>query len=347
MKTFKDYLIKSSCVLSILGIISCTHISSKENVDTKTVAVKTLQISNIEEEHQREYIGTVESDNSADLSFQVNGNIERIYVQEGQSVHKGQLLAKLNVTTFESQHKVAKAGFDRAQDAYNRLSKLYENNSLPEVKYVEAKSNFEQAEASMRIAKKNLDDCSLYAPFQGVIGKKVQEEGVNVMPGTPVFNLMSISTVKVKIAIPENEISSVFVGEECVVKISALGNQSYEGKVIEKGVVAHPVSHTYDIKVQLNNPQKEIMPGMVCKSYLLNKNKPGTIIVPLKAVQVDSSGKHFVWLVENNGKASYNPVSIGELVGNGIAIEKGLKEGDQLVVEGYQNLSPGTSVRSI
>lgn len=347
MKTFKNWLIKSSYILLVPGMVSCTHVRGKESADTKTVSVKTVRISSTDKVHQSEYIGTVESDNSADLSFQVNGNIEKIHVQEGQSVQKGQLLAKLNVATFESQYRATKAGFDQAQDAYNRLSTLYKSNSLPEIKYVEAKSNVEQAEANMRIAKKNLDDCSLYAPFQGVIGRKIQEEGVNVMPGTPVFNLMRISTVKVKIAIPENEISSVFTGEECVVKISALDNRSYTGKVIEKGVVAHPVSHTYDIKVQLDNPQKEIMPGMVCKSYLSDKNSPGTIIVPLKAVQADSSGKHFVWLVDSHGKASCNTVVIGKLTGNGIAIEKGLKVGDELVVEGYQNLSPGAAVRSI
>lgn len=347
MKDLKDCLMKSACGLLVLGLVACSHTSGSENTDARTVFVKTMEIVNTSTIYQREYIGTVESDNSVDLSFQVNGNIEQMYAKEGQSVAKGQLLARLNKATLESSYRSAKASLDQAQDAYDRLSRLYSNNSLPEIKYIEAKSALEQAASNERIALKNLNDCNLYAPFAGVIGKRVQEEGANVMPGTPVFNLMSISTVKVRVAIPENDISAVVIGDDCQIKITALGNRSFEGKVIEKGVVAHPVSHTYDIKIQLNNSQNEIMPGMVCKSYLLNKGLQGGIIVPLKAVQVDSSGKRFVWLVEETGKASYREVHIGELIGNGVLIENGLTDGEQLVVEGYQNLSPGAAVKEI
>ncbi|MDR1504367.1 MAG: efflux RND transporter periplasmic adaptor subunit [Prevotella sp.] len=346
MSTLKQNLLKGMLALFTLGLIACGNNSKEGNPEQKIVTVKTIQVQNLESTYQREYIGTIESNNSVDLSFQVNGNIEEIFVQEGQAVQKGQLLARLNTHTLESTYRVAKATLNQTQDAFDRLSKLYNNNSLPEVKYIEAKSNLEQAQANERIAKKNFSECNLYAPFSGVIGQRNQEIGANVMPGSPIFNLMSIGNVKVRIAIPENDISSIKIGENCVVKITALDNASFEGKVIEKGVVAHPVSHTYDIKVQLDNQKKDIMPGMVCKAYLINKERKGGIIVPLKTVQVESSGKNYVWLVDGN-KAEYKAVKIGELIGNGIVIEEGLKDGDILITEGYQNLSPGISVKSI
>lgn len=347
MKTIlKQYLIGGICGALCIGMMSCNSKSDADPAESKSVTVKTIKVVNSGEGHLREYVGTIESENSVDLSFQVNGNIDRILVQEGQSIQKGQLLATLNTATLSNNYNIAKISLTQAQDAFDRYSKLYNNKSLPEIKYIEVRSALEQAQANERIARKNLADCSLHAPFSGVIGTKIQEVGANVMPGSPVMNLMSIGSVKVKIAIPENEISSVKVGDTCQIKITALGNNAYNGKIIEKGVMASPISHTYDIKVELNNQKKDIMPGMVCKAYLANTNHQGSLIVPLKSVQVDASGKNFVW-VEDGNKAIHREVTVGGLVKNGISIENGLKDGENLIIEGYQNLSPNVLVKTV
>lgn len=342
MKTLKMNLIKYVCGLFLLGTFSCGN--SEKQTDEKTVKVTAMRIMQSDDVYQREYIGTVESENTVDLSFQVNGNIEKIFVNEGQSVQKGQLLGTLNRVSLESTYNSAKATLAQAQDAFDRQSILYKNNSLPEIKYVEVKTSLDQAKANEQIARKNLNDCNLYAPFSGVIGTRSQEVGANVNAGTVVMSLMNIQTVKIKVAIPENNISDIKTGENCKIKINALNNKEFEGKIIEKGVVAHPISHTYDIKVQLDNSQREIMPGMVCKAFLDNSQRSGGIIVPLKTVQVDASGKNYVWIVDSSNKAEYRGVKTGELLGNGIVIEDGLTNGDTVITEGYQNVSPSVLV---
>ena len=159
---------------------------------------------------------------------------------------------------------------------------------------------------------------------------------------------MTINTVKIKVAIPEKEISAVKLGQTCSVKISALNNQVFDGKIVEKGISAHPISHTYDIKVQVINKNIQIMPGMVCKAYLSNKDTTGNadnlIIIPLKSIQSDASGKHFVWLKDTQDKAVYREIIPGKLIGNGVIIEQGLQKGDILITEGYQNISPNSIV---
>ncbi len=334
----------ASCFL-LVGIFSC---SSKriENQEIKKSPVKIQLVSYSDNLYRLEYVGTIEGENTVDLSFQVNGNLEQTYVGEGQRVQKGQLLARLNTNSIKNMYDVAKATLSQAQDAFDRLSLLHESKSLPEIKYIEAKTALEQAKSSERIARKNLEDCNLYAPFSGVIGRRYQESGANVMPGAPIYNLVNVAAIKVKIAIPENEISLVSVGDPCQVKISAIGDQSFEAKVTEKGIAAHPISHTYDIKARIVNPSSNIMPGMVCKTYLNRSSKSGkgNIIIPVKAVQIDFSGKRFVWVKGIHDKAEYREVAIGELACNGVVIEGGLNEGDSLIVEGYQNLSPGSLV---
>lgn len=326
--------------------VSC----KKSNTDVNgpaTVNVKTIIADSTSGDAYREYVGTVESENSVDLSFQINGNLEQIYVQEGQSVRQGQLIARINPSTYQNLYNATKAGLLQAKDNYDRLSILHQNNSLPEIKFIDAQTSLERAHAEERIAKKNLLDCNLYAPHAGVIGKRHVESGANVMPGSPIVSLMNITSVKIKVPVPENDIASIKLQTNCRIKIPALDDASFTGIISEKGVVADPASHTYDVKLKVINLNKQIMPGMVCKTYLPNNEKQSGIILPMKAVQVTSYGKSFVWLVNQAGKAVLREVTTGKLVGNGILIKSGLKQGDTVVVEGYQNLSQGVLTKKI
>jgi RND family efflux transporter MFP subunit len=338
--------VKYICAISFaLTVLSCAKNQEDQN-RTKEILVKTQQVTCAKSANGQEYVGTIESDNAVDISFLVPGNIEEMHVSEGQKVTKGQLLASLNTASLKSANEVSKAMLKQAEDAYKRMSAMYESKSLPEIQYIDAKTKLEQARAGDAIAHKNFKDGKIYAPQSGVVGKRYLEPGTNVMPGMPVYNIMDIGSVKVKIAIPEGEISGVTIGDKCEVMISALDNETFNGKVLEKGVFANPTSHTYDIKVKINNATGKIMPGMVCRTYLNTIKKEGSnsIVVPIKAVQVDFSGKRFVWVKDKQGKAVYKEVSLGNLSENGVHITKGLQEGEELIVEGYQNISIGTPV---
>lgn len=333
--------------LLLIGVVSCSA-NKEDKREERRIPVKVQEISSENNRYKQEYIGSVEGENAVDISFQTGGNIEQVYFQEGQSVQKGQLLARLNTISLQSMYDVSKATLNRAQDAYNRLTVLHDNNSLPEIQYVEVKTALDQAQSAERIARKGLSDCNLYAPFSGIVSKRYLDAGANVMPGSPIYNLVAINTVKVKIAIPEREISNIGIDKKCTVSISALNNQVFQGKIVEKGISAHPVSHTYDIKVQIMNKDSRIMPGMVCKAYLVNneaiKDSGNLIIIPLKSVQINTEGKHFVWLKDAENKAISREVILGKLISNGVVIEHGLQKGDVLITEGYQNISPNSTV---
>ncbi|KUJ59506.1 cation transporter [Flavobacteriaceae bacterium CRH] len=331
-------------ILSIFLIFSCTSKDTQKREDEIPVKIQT--ISSDIDSYPQEYIGTVESDKVVDVSFILPGTIEQMYAAEGQKVVKGQLLARLNITTQKNTHDLSVAALKQAQDAYKRLSSMYEDKSLPEIQFVEVKTKLEQARAGEEIARKNLQQCTIYAPQGGVVGKKFLETGANVMPGSPVFTIMNIDNVKIKAAIPEGEISDMQQGNKAKVIISALGDAVFEGKLIEKGVTANPVSHTYDIKLLVKNPSGRIVPGMVCRTYLGTTASKNSIIVPLTTVQVDYSGKRFVWLMNKDNKAVYKEVKLGSLSQNGVKITDGLQEGDDLITAGYQNISEGTIVKA-
>ena len=142
---------------------------------------------------------------------------------------------------------------------------LYEAQSLPEIKWVEAQTRLRQAESLFEIAKKNLSDCALYAPFDGVVGERRASAGETVLPGVPVMNLLQIGTVKVRFSVPEQEIAAIGADSRMRITVPALGDRTFQAGKIEKGAVANPAAHTYDVRAALANAGGELLPGMVCR----------------------------------------------------------------------------------
>lgn len=173
------------------------------------------------------YVGTIEEETSAALSFPVAGTLARTYADEGQRVQQGQLLAELDPTSARQTFDAAQAALDQAKDACARLKQLYDAESLPEIKWVEAQTRLRQAESAYGIARKNLDDCKLYAPFTGVIGKRQAAAGETVLPGVPAMTLLRIGMVKVRFPVPEQEIARLGTDSRLRITVAALGDRAF------------------------------------------------------------------------------------------------------------------------
>ena len=291
----------------------------------------------------REYVGVVEEESATALSFPVQGTVSSLTVGEGQRVAQGQLLAKLDERNLQSVYNGARASLEQAEDAMKRLQQLYDNKSLPEIKYVEAQTKLEQARSMEEVARKNLDDSRLSAPFGGVIGQRQVETGENVLPGQTVYTLLKTDVVKIKIPVPENEISNIGSQSRARITVAALDGRTYEGTVQEKGVTANPVSHTYEAKIPLRNADGALMPGMVCRVTMESDSSARAIVLPNRAVQVTGRGERFVWCVRD-GRAALVPVTVGALTETGVVVTGGLAGGEQVIVDGYQKVSDGMNV---
>ena len=167
-----------------------------------------------------------------------------------------------------------------------------------------------------QIAKKNLKDVELRAPYSGIIAQKSIDTGSTVLPGVPAFKLMKIDWVNVNISVPENEVADVKMGADVTVTVAALGGKSFSGKITEKGIAADPLAHTYKALARIENRQGELLPGMVCVVNMGSRNN-SQIVIPNSVVQVDYNGDHFVWLC-CDGVAVKQTVSVGALSGNGV-----------------------------
>ena len=341
MSTKYILLAATVCLLSV----SCSKTEVAE--EKQAIEVKILPIQKTEVYSGQSFSGTVEESSASTLSFSIGGTVKSIAVSAGQHVSKGALIATLDDSSVQSALDMASATLEQAQDAYNRLAKLHDNNSLPEIQWVEAESKLKQAQSSYNISKKNLTDTKLYAPFSGYIKDKSVEVGTNVMPGTPVVSLVTVDNVKVCISVPETEISKIGIGNEVKIQVPALADRTFIGKINEKGVAANPISRSYEVKALVHNQDNALLPGMLCTLYLGNAEATQTaILVPCSVVQLDNSNQNFVW-VAVNGKAVRKNVELGKFENDKVVITTGLNEGDKLIVEGQQKISDNMNVKEV
>ncbi len=239
----------------------------------------------------------------------------------------------------------AEAQMAQANDALARYKMLHDAGSLPEVQWVEIQSKVAQAKSQLAIAKKNLADCRLVAPVSGIIGKKNVGAGETAMPSQAVVTILDISSVKVKVAIPETEMNAISPSTPSVVSVEAV-QQRMPGGRIEKGVLADALTHTYDVRINVKNPNRKLLPGMVAnvRFTATTTSQANQQSLPVTAVQKSADGSLFVWTISKDSTAHRTPVSIGETLGNRIVITDGLQAGQRVVTEGYQKLSEGTKV---
>ena len=338
-------------ILLLLAIImigsSCSN--KKENRQKAPTQVKTEVVTAGGQITNESYVGIVEENEATAVSFTGMGVVKRMLVREGQAVGRGQLLALMDDTQARNLLTGAEAQMAQAEDALQRYGMLHDAGSLPEVQWVEIQSKVAQARSQLAVAKKNLADCRLVAPVSGIIGRQQVKAGETAVPSQAVVTILDVSRVKVKVSVPEAEMNAITPHTPSMIIVEAAGKKVSGGR-IEKGVVADAMTHTYDIRINVPNGDRKLLPGMVAQVKLQPTPTPspreGSLTtLPITSVQRRPDGSLFVWTVDNQKKAHRTAVTVGASQGNRISIMSGVTAGQRVVTEGYQKLSEGTEVR--
>lgn len=350
--------VPTCCGMAMMMFVSSVMVGCSDNAGTgnpvDTVKVKEMIVGDSDPfsaSGDFGYSGTVEEENGAILSFTQGGTIKQLRVKVGDRVRRGQLIATVDSTSVRNAYDMARSTRSQAEDAYKRMKQLHDKGSLPDIKWVEVQSQLQQALSSENIAKKNLSDCNLYAPFDGVISEKNAEVGQNAAPGSPVVKLVTTNVLNVKISVPESEMAAIQVRQHANIVVQALGGKHYSGYVKEKGVIADPVSRSYNVKIRVEGADGALLPGMVSQVGLDNVTADYSdgagmpIVIPAHLVQLADNNSNFVW-VDEGGKAVRRPIVCGEYLSNGVTVVSGLSRGDKLIIEGQQKVSTGSRLKT-
>jgi RND family efflux transporter MFP subunit len=280
--------------------------------------------------------------------------------------------AKAKAGLRQQELEQARIDFERTQDEYQRLKYLYDHQSLPandfhkiEAAFLASQQRYDMAQSGTRVedklaasaqhvaanaqmaeAKKRLADCELRAPISGFIGMRQIEVGNTVAPGMPVFSVVDLNPVKVKVGIPESQVGKVRVGDRAEVSIPSLNGQKFEGHVEAIAAASDPASRTYVSKVVVPNPSRVLLAGMVSEAHLFGGAQENVISLPGSAVVRDARGVTQVFVVTPGQNRAYGRrVEVGAMTGNEVEILSGITGNEQVVVDGQQNVREGSIVK--
>lgn len=289
--------------------------------------------------------GVLEADKTVPLSFLVPGKVDHVYVDEGDHVKKGQILAKVEINDYRSNLEIAEAQFFEAQDTYDRMVPLYKEGAVAEKAFITIKAALEQARAARDIAKKKVRDTKLLSPVPGIIGAKDVELGQTISTGIPVFTIVKTDRIYARVSVPESEIGKVALGHKATVTINALDERIVEGKVSLIGVMAEPRTRTYTVKIELSNPDFSLRDGMIANAQIVTDKTIVMVSIPGKAIVRDADNLTYVFLVDKEkATAMRQRVFIGSVFRNEIEIKEGLNAEDVVIVAGQHKITDGAAI---
>jgi len=327
-------------VLTALMTGSCSKEKKVERASS--VKVRTMKVTAYSHVVGKSYMGVIEEEDGANVSFGVLGTVVRVMAEEGQFVRQGQALAEVDGQNVRNSYEISSSTLAQVEDAYRRVKDLYDKGTLPEIRMVEMESALVKARAAEAISRKSVEEIVLRAPFDGYVASCNAHVGAGAVLGVTGFRLVKIDRVKVKLSVPEKEIGQIGKGETVRFTVGALGDSIFTGKVVNRGITANPINHAYAVTALVENRKHTLLPGMVCKVRLEGGGEDYAIVVPQQAVQISGHDK-FVWKVQG-GKTHRQEVTTGDVISEGVIVESGLTSGDEIVISGQNKVCEDTAV---
>jgi len=318
--------------------------SNKVEDDNIAVAVKTMKYEPFN--HYFIVFGNAEADKYANLSPEMGGKVEKIYVVEGQKVKKGALLLRLNTEAIERQIEGVKSNLDFATKTYNKQKALWEQKIGSEIQYLQAKSAKEALEAQLEALEAQMDMAYLRAPFNGIVNRIYPKVGEMASPQMPVIEFVNLKKINIKAKVSEKYINAVKAGQYVHVSFSSIPGFGKEVKIVRASKVINPKSRTFDIELKIDNADEMIKPNMITTIRINDFSEKNALTVPSLVIKKDISGD-YVYVIKKKDNAfiaDKRPITSGLSYQDSTMVVKGLTPGDQVIVEGYNMVSSGIKV---
>jgi membrane fusion protein, multidrug efflux system len=292
--------------------------------------------------------GLVGTKSEARLAFKVGGIVKKIYVEEGQSVSKGQLLATLDLTEIEAQVSQAKNNVEKLKRDMERVQRLYKDSAATLEMVQNTKTAYDVAVESKTIAEFNREYATIKATSAGKILKKLLNEGELAAPGTPVFMLNSAGQNEwiVKLALPDVDWARLKLGDKAQVKIDAITNENLSGEVSLIGEGADPFTGLYPIEVNLSKTFARLASGLFASVEIIPSKNVSLKKIPIEAL-VEGSGKNaFVYALQDDKKHVRKIlVNVAHIKDKSAFVSGGLDGVGEIVLSGSGFLTEGSVVK--
>ena len=289
--------------------------------------------------------GVIEPWEKLNVMSKINGTVLKVEVSEGETVAKGQVIARLDPDDYRIALDSAKASYDLASANYNRFALLFEQEIIAEAEMDNAKAQLKTTKAILENAELMLSRCTIKAPISGVIRRLDATEGLLLSVSDPVAEILQVDRVKGVVGIPESDVSLVRDVENVTLTIQALDNKEIIGSNHFLANSPESGARLYRLELAIDNKDNLILPGMFFRAQIVKRVIEDTVAVPLFTV-IKREDQQFVF-VEEDGVARQLPVQLGIIEDWRVQIIKGLSQGSRVVVEGHRDIDHGNKLNTV
>jgi RND family efflux transporter MFP subunit len=263
-------------------------------------AVTTLVLAPTRFEHFVQAHGHVKADKSAEL-YSMGGRVRRVLVKEGDRVRKGDLLVDLDNDAIEKQVAQAEAGYDLANEVFQRQERLWKEQVGSEVQYLQTKSNKEQAEAAVAALREQYRMSRITAPFDGTVDEIMVSVGEMTAPQFPVARVVDLTGASMEADVPESYLQRVKVGDPVLVEFPSLGD-SVNATLANVSRFIDPANRTFKVTLRVPNGETYVRPNLLSVVHIRDMVQDSAIVVPSRCIQEDVEGRSYVFALDTDAE---------------------------------------------
>jgi RND family efflux transporter MFP subunit len=314
--------------------------------------VTTQELVSEKFEHFVELQGNVTTKENIIISAELAGTLNKVYVNKGDWVQKGDLLAEIDAGGMDNQLEQLRASAALAKTTFDRQSRLWEQQIGSEIQYLQAKTQYEAQKNAFEQMEKMLAKTRVTAPFSGIIDQVLADPGSLVAPGMAgqLFRLINLSNMYVVVDVPERYIGTIKKGNTAFVHIDVLG-KTLPTSVRETGNFIAPSNRSFEVELAVPNKDKSIKPNINARVSINDYTSAEAILIPQSVISENAAGQQYVYVLSDYsngiGTAKRRIIETGEASETAIEILSGLEAGESIIVEGARRLKDGQRIKII
>lgn len=349
IRTLRTFAISSSLLALSVSLTACsdadavdTHVSQEEAVIAIPVEAQMLSRGSIKSTYSTTAI--LEAREEAFVVARAAGIIEAIFVEEGDYVEKGQVLARLDSRRYELNLTKAKADLTGLERELEKINKVYSKKLVSDDTYDKLVAQYESAKASVKLAELDLQETTITAPISGYVASRGAKVGnlTESFQRERMFHIVQQRNLQGIIYLPENELQNITVGQAATLKVAALGNHEMSASVERISPVIDATTGTFKVTLSIPNREERLKAGMFTDVALEYANHKDATLLPRRAL-VTIDNNHSVFVVEN-GVVHKKAVETGFEQNDIVEVISGLNGDETVVTAGHQNLKDAAPV---
>ena len=318
----------------------------KNKDDRQIIKVSTLKVKAKKFKHFFEANGSVEAVKSAFISPETNGQIKKVHIKEGNRVKKGDLLITLNTNILENNIEEIKTALDLAKVIFKKQDELWKQKIGSEIQFLEAKNQKESLDRKLKTLESQLEKGKIKAPISGIVDVIFLKEGELAAVGMQLIQLVNLKEVYVNADISENYLANINKGDQVELKFPSYPELNQKAKIYRIGNMINPNNRTFKVQVKISNSQEKLKPNLLSIIKVNDFTSENSLSIPSEIIKKDLKG-NFIYLKEKDNDGFFAKkiyVETGRSDNNNTIIEKGLKNNQEIIVDGYNLVKNGTKI---